>query len=171
MATWLEIRGSDGVVVGASIGDHGSARDGHLAVERVGQEWIGWTRLPGGGFVQTPEPTDLYAYAARRRALLLEAHRINVGGCSVPTDKVTRDTLTAGYVKASANPAYQIADWKLASGQYVTLDAATIIAIADAVEAFVQLMFSRNRIADEAIEAGTATTTAHVDSILAGEAQ
>lgn len=169
MRTWLEIRESDGLVVNASIGDEGSAREGHIAVERGGDEWIGWRRS-GSDWIAPGGPVDLYAYAARRRAQLLEAHRIDVAGCSVPTDKVTRDTLTAGYVKASANPAYQIADWKVASGQYVMLDAAAIIAIADAVEAHVQVMFSRNRIADEAIEGGLATTTAHVDSILAGNA-
>ena len=146
-----------------------AAPDGYDVVDGVEGVTIGWRRN-GSDWIAPGGPVDLYAYAARRRAQLLEAHRIDVAGCSVPTDKVTRDTLTAGYVKASANPAYQIADWKVASGQYVMLDAAAIIAIADAVEAHVQVMFSRNRIADEAIEGGLATTTAHVDSILAGNA-
>jgi hypothetical protein len=166
MATWLEIRDSDGLVVGASIGDVPPLSVGHTAIEREGDEWIGWTRQPDGSFTPSNGPVDLYSYAAGKRWELIEGHRLQLGPFSVPTDKVTRDTLTAAYVKAAANPAYQITDWKVSSGVYVTLDAATIVMIADAVEAYVQAMFTANRAADEAIEAGTATTTAQVDAIL-----
>lgn len=160
----------DDLVVNVIVAGAGyAAPDGFEVVPSVEGVTIGWRRN-GGGWLPPGGPVDLYAYAAKRRAALLEAHRLDVAGCSVPTDKTTRDTLTAGYVKASANPSYQIADWKVASGQYVTLDATAIIAIADAVEAHVQVMFSLNRIADEAIESGVATTTAHIDSILSGNA-
>ena len=161
----------DGVVINRVVGQlpAGALRPGETAYDEDAP--IGWVRQPDGSFADPhPHVVDLVAYAATRRWDIIETTRLDIGECSVPTDKVTRDTLTAGYVKASANPSYEIADWKVGPGQYVTLDAATIILIADAVEAFVQLMFWRNRIADEAIEAGTATTTAHVDSILAGEA-
>ena len=126
---------------------------------------IGWRR-DGTAWLPPGPVEDLHVYAARRRWEIIEAHRLQLGPFSVPTDTVTQNVLTAGYAKASANPAYAIQDWKVAAGVYVTLDAATIVMIADAVEAYVQSMFSANLVADEAIEAGTATTTAQVDAIL-----
>lgn len=170
MQTWLEIRESDGLVVNASIGTAGMARPGHVAVVQAGDAWIGWRRRVDGVIVAPGAEIDLTVYAAGRRWDIVEQSRVQVLGYSVPTDKVTRDTLTAAYVKATANPGYSIADWKVAPGQYVTLNAAAIIAMANSVEAFVQTMFTRNKVADLAIAAKTATTTAHVDSILAGEA-
>lgn len=169
MNTHLIIDETTGLVVDAVVGSLEPA-PGFVCVVRVGSEWIGWKLLPDGTYVSPGESIDLIAYAAARRWEIIESTRLDIGGCSVPTDKTTRDTLTAGYVKASANPSYQITDWKVGPGTYVTLTAPEIIAIADAVEAHVQVMFSRNRIADEAIEGGLATTTAHVDSILAGNA-
>lgn len=165
--TWLEIN-DDGLVVGASVGAAPAARDGYAAVERVDEEWIGWTRLPDGTFVPPGGPVDLYRYAAQRRKDLIEAGTVMVSGVPVPTDETTRNFLAGAAARIAGDPDYAIADWKIADGVYAPLPAATIIAIAHAVADKVQLMFSRNRAADEAIAAGTATTTAQVDAILEG---
>lgn len=105
----------------------------------------------------------LHAHAAHLR-WQRETGGIVVGGLAVPTDEHTRNVLTAAYIKASASPSYSIADWKTAPGTYVTLDAATITSIANAVEAHVQACFSANRVVDEAIDAGTVTTVAEVEA-------
>lgn len=156
------------VVVNAIIAGEGYAPPAGFeilpAIEGVS---IGWRR-DGGSWLPPGGPVDLYAYAATRRREIIETARIDVGGVMVPTDVATQNVLTAGFAKASANSTYEITDWKVGPGQYTALNAATIIALANAVESFVQTMFSRNRAADTAIAAGTATTTAHVDAILEG---
>ena len=52
----------------------------------------------------------------------------------VRTDAQTQIFLAGARIKADADPDYEIASYKLGPGQYVTLTAATIIAISDAVE-------------------------------------
>lgn len=92
------------------------------------------------------------------------------GGCAVagfgvvPTDERTRAVLTAAYIKASTNPAYTIPKWKVGPGSYVTLTAAQIIAMANAVEAHVQACFSVNGDVDDEIDAETITTLEAIDA-------
>lgn len=90
------------------------------------------------------------AFEAARVAAALDAlasrrWQAEIGGITVPqvpTDHTTRATLTAAYVKAKENPAYTVR-WKAGPGVFVTLDADTIIAMADAVAAHVQACFDR----------------------------
>lgn len=158
----------DGIVVNRVVGELPPGALGPEEMAYQDDAPIGSIRQADGSYLTPETALDLVAYAAAQRKAILESHRLAVGPFTVPTDETTRNVLTAAYVKASANHNYQIADWKVGPAQYVALDSATIIAVADAVEAFVQVMFARNRIADEAIEAGTATTAAQVDAILAG---
>jgi hypothetical protein len=65
-----------------------------------------------------------------------------VGGTPIATDRTTQAKLTAAYVKASADSTYAIADWKFGTGVFGALEAATIIAAADAVEVHVQACFT-----------------------------
>lgn len=126
-------------------------------------------RFVNGEVVDGPEPSpDLYEYAASRR---WEAEMggivIDLGGgnsIAVPTDDRTRGVLTAAWAKATADANYEVANWKIAHGTYVTLPSATIIAIASAVEAHVQACFSINKAVDDAIAAETITTTAEIDA-------
>lgn len=63
-----------------------------------------------------------------------------VAGTPIKTDAESTGKITAAYVRASANPAFTVR-WKVDTGVFVTLDAATIIAIGDAVTAHVQACF------------------------------
>jgi hypothetical protein len=65
-----------------------------------------------------------------------------VGGTPIATDRTTQAKLTAAYVKAAADNTYAIANWKFDIGVFGTLNAATIIAAADAVELHVQACFT-----------------------------
>lgn len=113
-----------------------------------------------------PPPVDLVAYAARRRWEIIEAATVDVGGVGVPADETTRNVVTAAYIQASRDPDFVVDPWKIGPGAYVTLTAAQVIAIGDALTAYVQSMFARNRTIDTAITAGTITSTAEVDAAL-----
>ena len=113
-----------------------------------------------------PPPVDLVAYAARRRWEIIEAATVDVGGVAVPADETTRNVVTAAYIQASRDPGFTVDPWKIGPGLYVTLTAAQVIAIGDALTAYVQSMFALNRAVDAAIAAGTITTTAEVDAAL-----
>jgi len=84
-----------------------------------------------------------------------EGSGTTMGGNPLATDRTTQAKLTAAYVKASADPAYTIADWKSGPGTFSPLDAATIMAAADAVEAHVQACFSNEAALSASILAAT----------------
>ncbi len=80
-------------------------------------------------------------------AASLAAHRYAVcnggmtaGGVPIKTDSESRADLTAAFIMATANPSYSV-KWKAADGNFYPLNAAAIIAIANAVAAFVQKCF------------------------------
>lgn len=71
-----------------------------------------------------------------------EAGGILIGGAAIKTDAASQAKLTAAYVQAMQNDEEFIVRWKVENGQFVTLDAATIIAVGDAVTAHVQACFA-----------------------------
>lgn len=85
-----------------------------------------------------------------RKALMLDAladrrWRAETGGgilsgVPIKTDRDSTAKITAAYVQAVANPSFTVR-WKVDTGVFITLDAATIIAIGDAVTAHVQACF------------------------------
>jgi hypothetical protein len=82
---------------------------------------------------------------ARLDALAARRWQAEEGGMSSPpmaTDRVTQAKLTGAYVKATQDPAFTV-NWKVGRGAFVTLDAATIIALGDAVTTHVQTCFDR----------------------------
>lgn len=87
-----------------------------------------------------PVAEKLAALAARRWQA--ETGGIVVGGLAVKTDAETSAKLTAAYVQAEKNAAFTVR-WKVETGVFVTLDAATIIALGDAVTVHVQACFNR----------------------------
>lgn len=102
----------------------------------------------------------LAALAARRFAA--ETGGVTVAGMPVETGRATQAILTGARILAKENSAYAV-DWKTAAG-FVTLDAAAIIAAADAVAAHVQACFSNEKaIAAEIAAAADAAAVAAVD--------
>lgn len=125
-----------------------------LAREALADNWfvsdtaqIGWA-YDGETFTSPPKFPDVpSAQAAKLEELATirwkaEESGTTVGGTPIATDRTTQAKLTAAYVKAAADSAYAIADWKFGSGVFGALDAATIIAAADAVEVHVQACFT-----------------------------
>ena len=87
----------------------------------------------------------------------------SVGGLAVRTDRFTVDRIYQARVLAKEDAAFTT-DWKLGDGTFLTLDAPTIIAIGDAVTAHLKDAFTREKVANESIDA--ATTVAELEAIV-----
>ncbi len=85
-----------------------------------------------------------------------------VAGTPIKTDAESTGKITAAYVQATANPSFTVR-WKVDTGVFVTRDAATIIAIGDAVTAHVQACFDNEDVLTTAILA--AEDAAALDAI------
>lgn len=142
---------------------------------------VGWTRAEppqlqegeaaawvGGGWVIVPEPDRLVASRAAKLAALAERRwqaetgGAVVAGTPIKTDAQSTGKITAAYVQATANPSFT-ARWKVDTGVFVTLDAATIIAIGDAVTSHAQACFDNEDVLTTAILA--AEDAAALDAI------
>jgi hypothetical protein len=107
---------------------------------------------------------DLAGYAADIR-WRKEVGGIVVGGVPVATDDRSKLLIAGARIKADANPEFTT-KWKSDSG-FVLIDAATIIAISDAVLAHVDSCFDTENEVMAAIDAGTITTREQIDAALA----
>ncbi len=125
---------------------------------------IGAARLPGTELTFAERRAAKLSALANRR-WQAETGGIVVGGVSVKTDRESQGVLTGAYVKAADDPSFAIANWKVAPGTFVTLDAASIIAIGDAVTAHVQECFDREADLDAAIMAVADGDVAALDAI------
>lgn len=126
---------------------------------------FGW-RLDGEALVPPAAPPpaskdELIAYAADKR-WRVETGGITVGGALIDTSRESQSMITGAYAYSQPNPAETIT-YKATSG-WVTIDAATMAAIATAVGAHVQACFGAEAAVAAEIEAGTITTTAEIDA-------
>lgn len=121
-------------------------------------------RLRDGAIVHEPPPVDLGAYLAERR-WLVETGGITVAGVAVATDDRSKLMIAGARIKAKEDPA-TTKRWKTLAG-FVELDAAALIAIADAVEAHVQACFDLEADLTAQIAAGTVTTPGQIDAAFA----
>ena len=92
-----------------------------------------------------------------------EVSGTSVGGLAVRTERFTVDRIYQARVLAKEDAAFTT-DWKLGDGTFVTLDAATIIVIGDAVTVHLKDAFSKEKVANQSIDA--ATTIAELESII-----
>ncbi|SIP96475.1 DUF4376 domain-containing protein [Bosea sp. TND4EK4] len=130
-------------------------------VEVADNAEIGWVDI-AGEFVRPRAPSlDLIAYAAERR-WQLEIGGITAAGQTIDTSRASQAMIAGADALAQVDPEEPV-DFKAASG-WVTLDAATLHAIALAVGRHVRGLFRREREIAEAIAAGTITSTAEIDA-------
>lgn len=102
-----------------------------------------WVEPDGEDFIfidpTPPEPPfDPVAHLAAYRYEKENGGTV-VGGLPVLTDQFTRTNLTGARIRATEDPSYTV-QWKTPVG-FTTLDATTIIAVADAVADHVQKCF------------------------------
>jgi hypothetical protein len=112
-----------------------------------------------------PVPPTLTEYAATKR-WDTEVAGISVGGIPVYTDDRSKLMVMGARIRAAADPNV-IEKWAAADGEVYDLDAATIIAISDAIAAHVSACFSTFAEVKTAIAAGTITTYAGIDAAFA----
>ena len=119
---------------------------------------------PYDGPVATPTIEDLLALAAELR-WRKKTGGITVAGMFVATDDRSRLLLQGARTAADANQDH-VEGWKAASG-WIDLDAATIIALSNAVRAHVSASFALERSVSTQIEDGTLTTREQVEAAFA----
>lgn len=121
----------------------------------------------GGGVIaayEAPAP-NLAAYAAERR-WQVEWGGIVAGGVPISTDDRSKMMIGFAQARALADPNYTTG-WKGADGTFVALDAAAVIAIANAVAAHVEACFAMEATVLAAIAEEEITTTAEIDGAFA----
>lgn len=109
-----------------------------------------------------PEPVDLVAYAADRR-WQREVGGLTFGAFRIATDDRSKMMIIGARAAAAADPDFTT-EWKMADNSFITLDAATIIAVSDAVLAHVAECFAIEAQVLAAIADGTVTTTTGIDT-------
>lgn len=129
----------------------------------------GWT-YDAGTFTPPPPPApptkdDLIAYAADAR-WRKEVGGIAVSGVPVATDDRSKQMIIGARLAADADPDWT-SQWVGADGAIYSIDAATIIAISNAVQAHVNACFATFASVKAEIDAGTITTTAQIDAAFA----
>jgi hypothetical protein len=85
-------------------------------------------------------------------------------GMFVRTDERTRSLLTAAKLRAQANAAYQVKNWKTAAGSFITLDAPILIALESAVHDFIEDQFAKE--AQRVAQIDAATTVQEVNAVV-----
>lgn len=106
----------------------------------------------------------LISYAASRR-YAVETGGLTISGVKVATDRESQSMLNAAFNIASGNANFTTM-WKGDDGTFTALTAPQIIAIAQAVGAFVASCFAAEAAAVTAINAGSITTNAQIDAAI-----
>lgn len=97
----------------------------------------------------------------------IEKGGTTLAGSFVATDEKTRSVLTAARIKAREDADFTV-NYKFGPGQFATLTAAQIIAIADGVAAFIQACFDREKALSDLIVAAANQTALDAIDITAG---
>lgn len=113
--------------------------------------------------IRQPDTADLNRYAADAR-WRKETEGITVSGLRIFTDDRSKMMVMGARIKAENDPNFST-QWKGADGEFVQVDAATIIAISDAVLAHVDSCFAVEATVLAGIEAGTITSAAEIDAV------
>lgn len=109
-----------------------------------------------------PFPPDLFAYAKEAR----DTHEnggITVQGVPVSTDDRSKTLVLGARARAEAD-ATLVTSWAAADGHVYPLTSAQIIAVSDAIGAFVAELFEEYAKVMADVSAGTITTTAQIDA-------
>jgi len=99
------------------------------------------------------EAVEATRSAIRARRDVAIASGITVSGMPVQTDDLSQNRIVGAALAASLDATATVR-WKIADGTFVTLDAPTIIAIAQAVRAHVQACFDHEATLVAALDAG-----------------
>ncbi|RRY17926.1 DUF4376 domain-containing protein [Brucella anthropi] len=104
-------------------------------------------------------------YAANKR-WQKETGGIEINGLTVATDDRSKTMISGARVAAQNDPNFTT-QWKGADGSFVTIDAASIVGISDAMLAHVSSCFATEAQVLADIEVGTISTTEQIDAAFA----
>lgn len=138
----------------------------HMADWVAGVE-VGWTL---DGEVWGPPPNSVTQEELKRHAAEMrwrkEVGGIVIGEMFVATDDRSKLLLQGARTAADADPDH-VEGWKTSSGDWVDLNAETIIALSNAVRAHVSACFAQERVVAILISTGEITTLAEVEAAFA----
>jgi hypothetical protein len=109
-----------------------------------------------------PDADALRAYAAMAR-WRKEISGIAVGGLTVTTDDRSKALIQGAYLQSQRDPAFT-AQWKTASGAFVTIGTADIEAVALAVATHIQACFAKEAEVVQDIDDDVIDTFAQIDA-------
>ena len=147
----------------------------HIPASRVGEITFHDTVeefLPTMGLLDTEDPdyvapappAEVLASAkAQKKAIIANARYEQefagftdpTSGMFVRTDERTRTLLNAASLRASADPTYEVLNWKTAEGTFITLTNAMILALDQAVRDFIAFQFAKEAALSAQIDAAT----------------
>lgn len=125
------------------------------------REYEAWAASGKTATPYTPPPVDLAAYAAAKR-FAVETGGVTVNGAHIATDRASQAMISGAYAFAQANPNETIS-FK-GEGGFVSLTAAQMEAIGQAVGQHVQACFAAEADVAAQIASGAITTTAEIDA-------
>lgn len=105
---------------------------------------------------------DLANYAADRR-WRAEVGGIEVDGLAVHTDDRSKMMIMGARLKAASDPGFTT-EWKTAAGEFITINADTILLVSDAILDHVAACFAAEADVIAKIEAGDITDIAGIDA-------
>lgn len=91
-----------------------------------------------------------------------EGGGVSIGGVTVPTDESMQIKITGARLAAEADPSYTVR-WKVAPGDFVSLDTAAVIGLSNSVRAHIQACYNNEDALSAQINA--ASTTAELDAV------
>lgn len=151
-----------GIIVNMIEVDEAAIPDWAKGWPEAGAAEIGWVQGKGGFTAPDTSAADLASIRARRDAAISAS--ITIAGMQVQTDDLSQQRITGAALAAVIDPATTV-NWKVANGQFVTLDAPTIITIAQAVRAHVQACFDAEAKAGDLLSSGKDLTESDLDTI------
>ena len=89
-----------------------------------------------------------------KKRLKVELAGIEVGGLSIRTDRFTVERIYQARALAKEDPAF-VTEWKMADYTFETLDAPTVISIADAITLHLKTSFAREKTINDEINSAT----------------
>lgn len=129
--------------------------------DRIAALGIVWEADPPAPEPPPPTKDQLKAAAASHR-WQVETGGVTVNGALIRTDETSQTKVLGARVQAKEDANYTL-NWKAGDGSWVQLNAATVIAIADAVRAHVQACFDAEMAVAAKIDNDTYTTYADIN--------
>ena len=120
------------------------------------------------------DPTNLVAVQTYYLGLLatkrynIESGGMNFNGAVIPTDDRGRANVDAVSLAATRDPTFVLNSWKVANGVYITLNATQIVALGNALLAFVQACFDNEKALSAQINAAAGIVAIQAIDITTG---